>query len=33
MMLWVIWDILVPLAIAFLAGLLFGWLLWRWRRL
>ena len=32
-MLWVIWDILVPLAIAFLAGLLFGWLLWRWRRL
>ena len=33
MMFWVIWDILVPLSIAFLAGLLFGWLLWRWRRL
>ena len=32
-MFWVIWDILVPLAVAFLAGLLFGWLLWRWRRL
>lgn len=32
-MLWVIWDILVPLALAFLGGLLFGWLFWRWRRM
>jgi len=32
-MLWVIWDILVPLAVAFLAGMLIGWLCWRWRRM
>jgi len=32
-MLWVIWDILIPLAAAFAVGLFFGWLLWRWRRM
>ena len=32
-MLWLIWDILVPLALAFLSGLFCGWLLWRWRRM
>lgn len=32
-MLWVIWDILVPLALAFLSGLFCGWLFWRWRRM
>lgn len=31
-MLWVLWDIFLPLTAAFLAGLLVGWLLWRWRR-
>jgi len=28
----VLWEILIPLIIAFLLGLLFGWLLWGWRR-
>lgn len=32
-MLWVIWDIFIPLLVAFLAGLFFGWLFWRWRRI
>lgn len=32
-MLWVIWDILLPLTAAFLAGLFIGWLIWRWRRM
>jgi len=32
-MFWVIWDILVPLGLAFFAGLFFGWLFWRWRRM
>lgn len=31
-MLWVLWDIVLPLITTFLAGLLTGWLLWRWRR-
>lgn len=31
-MLWVIWDIFIPVISAFLAGLFIGWLLWRWRR-
>ena len=31
-MLWVLWDIVLPLIAAFLLGLLTGWLLWRWRR-
>ena len=31
-MLWVLWDIVLPLVAAFLLGLLTGWLLWRWRR-
>lgn len=31
-MIWTLWDIVLPLAVAFLIGLLFGWLLWRWRR-
>lgn len=31
-MLWVIWDIFIPLITAFLVGLLTGWMLWRWRR-
>lgn len=32
-MLWLIWDILLPLTVAFLAGLFIGWLIWRWRRM
>lgn len=32
-MLWLIWDILLPLTVAFLAGLFVGWLIWRWRRM
>ncbi len=28
----VFWEILIPLIIAFLIGLLFGWLWWGWRR-
>ncbi len=28
----VLWEILVPLIIAFLLGLFFGWLMWGWRR-
>lgn len=28
----VLWEILIPLIIAFLLGLLFGWLWWGWRR-
>jgi len=28
----VLWEILLPLIIAFLLGLLFGWLWWGWRR-
>lgn len=31
-MLWVLWDIFLPLLGAFLAGILVGWLFWRWRR-
>jgi len=31
-MTFVLWEILVPLIIAFLLGLLFGWFLWGWRR-
>lgn len=31
-MLWVLWDIFLPLLVAFLGGLLVGWLFWRWRR-
>ncbi len=31
-MLWVLWDIVVPLIVTFLIGLFTGWLLWRWRR-
>lgn len=31
-MLWVLWDIVLPLLATFLLGLLIGWLLWRWRR-
>ena len=31
-MLWVLWDILIPVLLAFFAGLFIGWLLWRWRR-
>ena len=31
-MLWVLWDIFLPLIAAFLVGLLTGWMLWRWRR-
>lgn len=30
---WVFWDILLPVAAAFLAGLFCGWLFWRWRRM
>ncbi len=28
----VLWEILIPLIIALLLGLLFGWLMWGWRR-
>ncbi len=28
----VLWEILLPLIIAFLLGLFFGWLWWGWRR-
>lgn len=31
-MLWVLWDMLVPLLITYAIGLGTGWLLWRWRR-
>lgn len=31
-MLWVLWDIFLPVLAAFLTGLFVGWLLWRWRR-
>lgn len=31
-MTFVLWEILIPLIIAFLLGLLFGWLFWGWRR-
>ena len=31
-MLWVLWDILLPILLAFLAGLFIGWMFWRWRR-
>ena len=31
-MLWVLWDIVLPLIATFLLGLFIGWLLWRWRR-
>lgn len=31
-MLWVLWDIVIPLVATFLLGLFVGWLLWRWRR-
>jgi len=29
---WVLWDIFLPIVLAFAAGLFFGWLMWRWRR-
>ena len=28
----VLWEILLPLIIALLLGLFFGWLMWGWRR-
>ena len=31
-MLWVLWDIFLPILLAFLAGLFVGWMFWRWRR-
>lgn len=31
-MVWVLWDIVLPLIASFLLGLLIGWMLWRWRR-
>jgi len=31
-MLWVLWDIVLPLIASFLSGLFIGWMLWRWRR-
>jgi len=31
-MLWVLWDIFLPIIAAFLVGLLTGWMFWRWRR-
>ncbi len=31
-MLWTLWDVVVPMTVAFVAGLLLGWLLWRWQR-
>jgi len=32
-MLWTLWDVVVPMALAFGTGLLAGWLCWRWQRL
>lgn len=32
-MLWTLWDVVIPMAVAFGTGLLFGWLLWRWQRI
>jgi hypothetical protein len=32
-MLWTLWDVVVPMALAFGAGLLAGWLCWRWQRI
>lgn len=32
-MLWTLWDVVFPMAVAFVAGLSFGWLLWRWQRI
>lgn len=31
-MAWVLWDILIPLLASFALGILFGWLVWSWRR-
>ena len=31
-MIFSLWEILIPLLLLFLLGLLLGWLLWRWRR-
>lgn len=31
-MVWVLWDILIPLLASFALGTLLGWLLWSWRR-
>lgn len=31
-MTFVLWEILIPIIIAFLLGLLFGWFMWGWRR-
>lgn len=31
-MVWVLWDILIPLAASFALGTLLGWLIWSWRR-
>jgi predicted flap endonuclease-1-like 5' DNA nuclease len=32
-MLSVLWEIIIPLLVAFAIGLLVGWMLWRWRRI
>lgn len=31
-MIFILWEILLPLIIAFAVGLVFGWLIWGWRR-
>ncbi len=31
-MIWVLWDILIPLAASFALGTLLGWLIWSWHR-
>ncbi len=31
-MMYALWEIAIPLLIAFLLGVLLGWVIWRWRR-
>jgi hypothetical protein len=31
-MIYALWEVLIPLLVAFLLGILLGWLIWRWRR-
>lgn len=31
-MIFALWEVLIPLLVAFLLGVLLGWFIWRWRR-